>query len=41
MVTKRSRSFSIVRVAMMPGIEQPKPVTSGRKLLPCNPTRLR
>ena len=38
-VTRRSRSFSRVRVAMMPGTEQPKPVSIGMKLLPCRPKR--
>ena len=33
-VTLRSRSDSMVRVAMIAGTEQPKPSTSGTKDLP-------
>ncbi len=39
MVTRRSRRVSRVRVAMMAGTVQPKPISSGMKLLPCRPTR--
>jgi hypothetical protein len=37
MVTSRSFGLSMVRVAMMPGIAQAKELSSGMKLLPCNP----
>ena len=37
MVIRRSRSFSIVRLAMMPGTPQPVPISIGMKLLPESP----
>ena len=37
-VARRSFGFSIVRVAMMPGIAHAKLDRSGMKALPCNPT---
>ena len=40
MVTSRSRRVSSVRVAMIAGTVQPKPMSRGMKLLPCRPTRL-
>ena len=39
MVMRRSRSFSIVREAMMPGMPQPVPTRMGMKLLPERPKR--
>jgi len=39
MVAKRSRLFSIVRVAMMAGTAQAYADSRGMKLLPCKPTR--
>ncbi len=39
MVMRRSRSFSMVRVAMIPGTEQPLPISMGMKLLPDSPKR--
>ena len=39
-VARRSLRFSIVRVAMMPGMAQAKLLSSGMKLLPCRPTLL-
>ena len=39
MVMRRSRSFSMVREAMMPGTEQPDPISIGMKLLPERPKR--
>ena len=38
-VIRRSRSFSIVRVAMMPGTPQPMPISMGMKDLPDRPKR--
>ena len=40
MVMSRSRRVSSVRVARIAGTVQPKPISSGMKLLPCRPTRL-
>ena len=37
MVVKRSRLCSRVRVAMMAGTVQPKPISIGMKLFPCRP----
>ena len=37
-VTNRSRWFSIVRAAMIPGTAQAYPESMGMKLLPCSPT---
>ena len=39
MVMRRSRSFSIVREAMTPGMPQPVPTSMGMKLLPLRPKR--
>ena len=39
MVILRSRSFSIVREAMMPGTPQPVATSMGMKLLPDRPKR--
>ena len=36
-VIRRSRSFSMVREAMMPGIPQPVPISIGMKDLPDRP----
>ena len=36
-VMRRSRSFSMVREAMMPGMPQPVPMSMGIKLLPERP----
>ena len=36
-VVSRSRSDSMVRVAITAGTEQPKPSSIGIKLLPCSP----
>lgn len=36
-VMRRSRSFSMVRDAMIPGTEQPEPMSIGIKLLPDSP----
>lgn len=36
-VMRRSRSCSIVRLAIMPGTEQPEPMSIGIKLLPERP----
>ena len=36
-VMRRSRSFSMVREAMMPGTPQPEPISMGMKLLPLRP----
>ena len=36
-VIRRSRSFSMVREAMMPGTPQPEPMSMGIKLLPLRP----
>jgi hypothetical protein len=41
MVRRRSRSFSRVRVAMMAGTVQPKPITIGIKLRPESPNSLK
>ena len=38
-VMRRSRSFSIVRLAMMPGTPQPEAMSMGMKLLPERPKR--
>ena len=38
-VIRRSRSFSMVRDAMMPGIPQPVPIRIGIKDLPESPNR--
>ena len=38
-VMRRSRSFSMVRDAMTPGIPQPVPTSIGIKLLPESPKR--
>ncbi len=38
-VMRRSRSFSMVLVAMMPGTPQPLEMSSGMKLLPERPKR--
>jgi len=38
MVARRSRRFSIVRAAMMPGMAHAKLLSKGMKLLPCSPT---
>ena len=38
-VIRRSRSFSMVRDAMMPGMPQPVPIKIGIKLLPERPKR--
>ncbi len=40
MVMRRSRWDSMVRLAMMPGTEQPEPISMGMKLLPDSPKRL-
>ena len=40
MVTRRSFAFSMVRVAMIPGIAHAYEPSSGMNDLPCNPTRL-
>ena len=37
MVMRRSRSFSMVRDAMIPGTPQPVPTSMGMKLLPERP----
>ena len=37
MVKRRSFSFSMVRLAMMPGTPQPEEINSGMKLLPLIP----
>ena len=37
MVIRRSRSFSMVREAMMPGTPQPMPISMGMKDLPDRP----
>ena len=37
MVMRRSRSFSMVREAMIPGTPQPVPIRMGIKLLPDRP----
>ena len=37
MVRRRSFSFSMVRLAMMPGTPQPEEIKSGMKLLPLMP----
>jgi hypothetical protein len=37
-VARRSFGFSMVRVAMMPGMAQAKLDRSGMKALPCRPT---
>jgi hypothetical protein len=37
-VVIRARRLSMVRVAMIAGIEQPKPSSMGMKLLPWSPT---
>ena len=37
MVTRRSLRFSMVRVAMMPGMAQAKLLSMGMKDLPCRP----
>lgn len=39
MVMRRSRSLDSVRVAMMAGTEQPKPMSIGTKLRPDRPMR--
>ena len=39
MVMRRSRSFSMVREAMMPGTPQPTPISMGIKDLPDRPNR--
>ena len=39
MVTRRSLRFSIVRVAMMPGMAQAKELSIGMNDFPCSPTR--
>ena len=39
MVMRRSRSFSIVREAMIPGTPQPVPIKIGIKDLPDRPKR--
>ena len=39
MVMRLSRSFSMVREAMMPGTPQPVPISMGIKLLPESPKR--
>ena len=39
MVMRRSRSFSMVREAMMPGTPQPEEMSMGMKLLPDRPKR--
>ena len=36
-VMRLSRSFSMVRLAMMPGTPQPMPMSMGMKLLPLSP----
>ena len=38
-VSSRLFRFSMVRVAMMAGTLQPKPVSIGKNDLPCSPTR--
>ncbi len=38
MVAMRSFGFSMVRVAMMPGMAHAKLDSSGTKALPCSPT---
>ena len=38
-VSRRLLRFSMVRVAMMAGTLQPKPVSIGKNDLPCSPTR--
>ena len=38
-VTRRLLGFSMVRVAMMAGTLQPKPITMGMNDLPCSPMR--
>ena len=38
-VILRSRSFSIVREAIIPGTEQPEPISMGIKLFPESPKR--
>ena len=38
-VMRLSRSFSIVRLAMMPGTPQPEAMSMGMKLLPERPKR--
>lgn len=40
-VMRRSFSFSMVRVAMIPGTEQPVPIRIGIKLLPERPNYLK
>ena len=39
MVTSRLFRLSMLRVAMMAGTLQPKPMTMGMKLFPCRPIR--
>jgi hypothetical protein len=36
-VVRRVRRFSRIRVAIIAGTEQPKPINIGMKLLPCKP----